>query len=94
MSLKNNSKNDAINEIYKVLIDPHTAVGVVCAEKMNLKNFMCLACAHPVKFQETVTKSLGSEIEYDKTFEFKSKEHFEVLKNDYNLLKEFISNNA
>ena len=46
-------------EIYKVLIDPHTAVGVVCAEKMNLKNFMCLACAHPVKFQETVTKSLG-----------------------------------
>ena len=81
-------------EIYKVLIDPHTAVGVVCAEKMNLKNFMCLACAHPVKFQETVTKSLGGEIKYDKTFEFKSKEHFEVLKNDYNLLKEFISNNA
>ena len=31
-----------------ILIDPHTAVGVVCAEKMNLKNFMCLACAHPV----------------------------------------------
>ena len=35
-------------DINKVLIDPHTAVGVVCAEKMNLKNFMCLACAHPV----------------------------------------------
>ena len=81
-------------DINKVLIDPHTAVGVVCAKKMNLENFMCLACAHPVKFQETVTKSLGCEIEYDKTFEFKSKEHFEVLKNDYNLLKEFISNNA
>ncbi len=61
---------------------------------MNLENFMCLACAHPVKFQETVTKSLGGEIEYDKNFEFKSKERFEVLKNDYNLLKEFISNNA
>ena len=55
---------------------------------------MCLAWAHPVKFQETESKSLGVEIEYDKTFEFKSKEHFEVLKNDYNLLKEFISNNA
>ena len=81
-------------DINKVLIDPHTAVGVVCAKKMNLENFMCLACAHPVKFQETVTKSLGCEIEYDKTFEFKSKEHFEVLKNDYNLLKEFISKNA
>ena len=81
-------------DINKVLIDPHTAVGVVCAEKMNLKNFMCLACAHPVKFQETVTKSLCREIEYDKTFEFKSKEHFEVIKNDYDLLKEFISNNA
>ena len=77
-----------------ILIDPHTAVGVVCAEKMKLKNFMCLACAHPVKFQETVTKSLGHDIEYDKTFEFKSKENFEVLKNDYDLLKEFISTNA
>jgi len=78
----------------KILIDPHTAVGVACAEKMKLKNFMCLACAHPVKFQETVTKSLGHDIEYDKTFEFKSKENFEVLKNDYDLLKEFISTNA
>ena len=78
----------------KVLIDPHTAVGVVCAEKMNLSNHMCLACAHPVKFQETVTKSLGHEIEYDKNFEFKSSEKFEILKNDYNLLKEFILNNA
>ena len=78
----------------KILIDPHTAVGVVCAEKMKLKNFMCLACAHPVKFQETVTKSLGHDIEYDKTFEFKSKENFEVLKNDYDILKEFISTNA
>ena len=55
---------------------------------------MCLACAHPVKFQETVTKSLGHDIEYDKTFKFKSKENFEVLKNDYDLLKEFISTNA
>jgi threonine synthase len=53
-----------------------------------------LACAHPVKFQETVTKSLGHEIEYDKNFEFKSSEKFEILKNDYNLLKEFILNNA
>ena len=78
----------------KILIDPHTAVGVACAEKMKLKNFMCLACAHPVKFQETVTKSLGHDIEYDKNFEFKSKENFEVLKNDYDLLKEFISTNA
>lgn len=78
----------------KVVIDPHTAVGVACAEKMNLENFLCLACAHPVKFQETVTKSLGHEIEYDKNFEFKNDEKFEVLNNDYSLLKEFITSNA
>ena len=78
----------------KVVIDPHTAVGVACAEKMNLKNFLCLACAHPVKFQETVKKSLGHEIEYDKNFEFKNDEKFEVLNNDYSLLKEFITSNA
>ena len=78
----------------KVVIDPHTAVGVACAEKMNLKNFLCLACAHPVKFQETVTKSLGHEIEYDKNFEFKDDEKFEVLNNDYALLRESILSNA
>ena len=78
----------------KVVIDPHTAVGVACAEKMNLKNFLCLACAHPVKFQETVTKSLGHEIAYDKNFEFKDDEKFEVLNNDYALLRELILSNT
>jgi len=78
----------------KVVIDPHTAVGVACAEKMKLKNFLCLACAHPVKFQETVKKSLGHEIEYDKNFEFKVDEKFEVLNNDYALLRKFILSNA
>jgi len=78
----------------KVVIDPHTAVGVACAEKMNLKNFLCLACAHPVKFQETITKSLGHEIEYEKKFEFKVDEKFEVLNNDYALLRKFILSNA
>jgi len=61
---------------------------------MNLENFLCLACAHPVKFQETVTKSLGHEIEYDKNFEFKVDEKFEVLNNDYALLRKFILSNA
>ena len=31
---------------------------------------MCLACAHPVKFQETVEKAVGNNIKYDKNIEF------------------------
>ena len=49
-----------IESLYKnldILIDPHTAVGVKGAEKLNLKNVACIACAHPVKFQETVKQS-------------------------------------
>ena len=46
------------------LLDPHTAVGVRAAEKTDLQTpVICLACAHPSKFGETVRKALGTEPE-------------------------------
>jgi len=46
------------------LLDPHTAVGVKAAEKTDLQTpVICLACAHPAKFGETVRKALGTEPE-------------------------------
>ena len=86
-----------IESLYKnldILIDPHTAVGVKGAEKLNLKNVACLACAHPVKFQETVKQSLQQDIQYDKNFNFDQNEKFKVLDNNYLLLKEYIQNHA
>ncbi len=46
------------------LLDPHTAVGVCAAEKTDIQTpVICLACAHPAKFGETVRKALGNEPE-------------------------------
>ncbi len=81
-------------ESYNILLDPHTAVGVVCAEKLNLKKVMCLACAHPVKFQETVQKVLGNDINYNKNIEFSNKEKFEILDNNFEELGDYIKLNA
>jgi threonine synthase len=94
-----NSKEveDQIKKLYinnNILIDPHTAVGVACAEKLDMKNIMCLACAHPVKFQETIKKSLSHDIKYNKNFKFDRDEDFIVLDNSYLLLKEYIQNHA
>ncbi len=81
-------------ENYKILLDPHTAVGIVCAEKLNLKKAMCLACAHPVKFQETVQKALGNNVKYDKNIEFLNDEKFAILDNNYKELGDYIEAHA
>ncbi len=44
----------------KYILDPHTAVGVCTAEKAKLNSpTICLACAHPAKFNNTIEKALG-----------------------------------
>ena len=90
--VENQIKNTYEN--YNILLDPHTAVGVVCAEKLNLKKVMCLACAHPVKFQETVQKVLGNDINYNKNIEFLNEEKFEILDNNFEALGDYIKLNA
>ena len=90
--VENQIKNTYEN--HNILLDPHTAVGVVCAEKLNLKKVMCLACAHPVKFQETVQKVLGNDINYNKNIEFLNKEKFEILDNNFEALGDYIKLNA
>ena len=90
--VENQIKNTYEN--YNILLDPHTAVGVVCAEKLNLKKVMCLACAHPVKFQETVQKVLGNNINYNKNIEFLNEEKFEILDNNFEALGDYIKLNA
>ncbi len=79
---------------YNLLVDPHTAIGLICAKKLKLKDAMCLACAHPVKFQDTVKNSVSDQIQYDKNFIFDHEESFDVLDNNYSTLKEYIKNYA
>ena len=46
----------------KYLLDPHSAVGVCAAEKIEIQTpVICLACAHPAKFSKAIRKALGPE---------------------------------
>jgi len=42
---------------FNYILDPHTAVGICSAEKLKLEHpTICLACAHPAKFNDTINK--------------------------------------
>jgi len=42
-----------------ILLDPHSAVGVAAGEVAGYAKCICLATAHPAKFQEAVIKATG-----------------------------------
>ena len=47
---------------HKYLLDPHSAVGVCAAEKIEIQTpVICLACAHPAKFSMAIRKALGTD---------------------------------
>ena len=53
---------DYFNE-YKITLDPHTAVGVVCGKKYQSSDdiLVTLATAHPAKFKETVSRIISND---------------------------------
>ena len=77
----------------KIVIDPHTAIGVGVIKKLNLRDVVILATAHPCKFPIAIEKAI-SKIEklpeslnyiYDKV------ENYEVISNDLEKVKKFIT---
>jgi len=61
---------------YGYIIDPHTAVGVVAAQKSSLwssSSFVVLATAHPAKFKEIVESAIGKKIALPQSLEEVSK---------------------
>ena len=61
-SLSDSETKSVIADAYKnhkTLIDPHTAVAVGVAKKINLKNTVILSTAHPAKFSEVVENIVG-----------------------------------
>ena len=95
------SSSQVLDEIKKtydnfnIIIDPHTAVGISVAKSLNLANICSLACAHPVKFQQTVIESIGENSSlFNKTLNFMGSERYDILGNDYDLFKKYIIENA
>ena len=89
-----------IKQIYNqsgIIIDPHTANGVVAAEKYKRENIpvMCLATASPLKFEDSIKEALGKEVilkrpKQHRGIENKPQRFVMIHRGNVNSLKDFI----
>ena len=84
-----------IYDRYKLIIDPHTAVGIsVGNRELNHKEKrIYLATAHYSKFLKTVKESVKRKVSYPVKLEkiLKKKEKFKIIENDLDQLKKLIN---
>jgi len=82
-------------ENLKMIIDPHTAVGLGALEKINLAGkSVVLSTAHPCKFPEAIKKAINikSELPDNLNYILSKKENFIVMNNDIEEVKKYILN--
>ena len=85
-----------INEIYKehqFIIDPHTATGVGAAKSFkNLGDIVVLGTAHPYKFNDTIKKAIGKNLDSPKHLKLNidKKETFDIIGNSNSEVKNYI----
>ena len=75
-----------------VILDPHTAVGVGVANKLSLDDCVVLSTAHPCKFPDATENAIKKHENLPKELEhvLNKDENFEVLKNDIEVVKNFV----
>lgn len=81
---------------YKIILEPHGAVGIKAYEKANEENLtVSIETAHPSKFPEIVEKILGITIEIPETLKslLDRNEDYFVMENDYSRIKKFLKEN-
>ncbi len=85
-----------IKEVYKkhqFIIDPHTATGFGAAKKIkNLGDIIVLGTAHPYKFNDTIKKAIGKNLEIPENLKLNvdKKETFDIIKNSNSEVKNYI----
>ena len=95
-SLSEQETKFVIKETYKnqkILVDPHTAVGMGAVNKISLKeNTIILATAHPSKFTDVVLKETGVEPKLPENLKsiLVEKEKYEKLPNDLKKIQNYI----
>ena len=74
------------------VLDPHTAIGLGAAKKLNIENCIVLATAHPAKFPDAITKSIRQKIDLPKELVKinNKKENFHIIDNDLEKIKNYI----
>ena len=99
-SLSEKETNLAIKEMYndhKILIDPHSAIGVGVLKKIPLKEtVITLATAHPAKFSNAILNATGVQPELpEKVKNIMTKEEiYKNLPNDLKKIQNFILEKA
>ena len=86
---------DVIKKYYEknnLILDPHTAVGVGVANKLSLNDCVVLSTAHPCKFPDATENAIKKHENLPKELEhvLNKDENFEVLKNDIEVVKNFV----
>ena len=88
---------DVIKKNYnenKIILDPHTAVGVGVAKKLSFNDCVVLSTAHPCKFPDATKNSINKYEQLPDELEYvlDKEENFQVLKNNTEDVKNFVKN--
>tara|TARA_Y100001970_G_scaffold293504_1_gene440808 strand:- start:2202 stop:3578 length:1377 start_codon:yes stop_codon:yes gene_type:complete len=98
IKISDRETENVINQVYKkhhFIIDPHTATGFGAAIKTkNLGDIVVLGTAHPYKFNETIKKVIGKNLEAPDNLKLDvdKKENFDIIKNSNSEIKKYIIN--
>ena len=84
-----------IHEKYQIVVDPHTAVGIGAAKKLELeKNCVVLSTAHPCKFPKAIEDAISKTEKLPESlrYVYDREEKFDVLSNDLEKIKNYVIN--
>ena len=84
-----------INKEHKIVVDPHTAVGIGAARKLGLeKNCVVLSTAHPCKFPQAIEDAISrtEDLPDSLNYVYDRKEKFELLPNEIEKVKGYVMN--
>ena len=75
-----------------MVLDPHTAIGVGAAQKLSLNDCVVLSTAHPCKFPDATNNAINKHEKLPRELQhvLDKKEHFHLLNNNTEEVKNFI----
>ena len=94
-SLNENEIINTIKNFYeenKIIIDPHTAIGVGAVKKLNLSDVVILSTAHPCKFPVAIEKAISKTEKLPESLNYVNykEEKFHVISNDLEKVKDYV----
>ena len=82
-------------EKYKVIFDPHTAIGFGASKIKDLEgDIVTLATAHPCKFPDAINRSINFKPSLPNEIKdiLDQKENYDIISNNFNKIKQYIKN--